>query len=71
MHTVATNYPSTHNELKPHNCRTYLHDDLPDGGAVGGNVEEDPWGGHDAGMGWIRVDLEEDTSYSPRVAEAE
>ena len=28
------------------NLQTHLHDDLAHGGAVGGDVEEDPNGGH-------------------------
>ena len=34
------------------NLNTYLHDDLAEGGAVGGDVEEDPGGGHCA-LDWV------------------
>ena len=34
------------------NLDTYLHDDLAEGGAVGGDVEEDPDGGHCA-LDWV------------------
>ena len=46
--------PILTHKYNPHISRNpipYLHDDLPDGGTVGGDVEENPWGGHGAGDG--------------------